>query len=461
MSAVRPARSTEVTKDGRRAPVEAAHVPSRRPQRTLVFNRPLTSPDQGRMIDDTHRFVWVATGTKTGKTTALAIWNALGIALGERCAWVGPIYKRTRTGFDHIAAAFSEAAHAGLVRIREDKMQISLPSTGGVLECFSGDAPDSLYGERFHRVVCDEATRMPAAVLPAVISVVTATGGKVRFAFNLDRGRRNWAVQGFLNARAGGDPEHGHVFLTTAESPYVSPESIDAARRVLPDAVFRALYLGEIQEDGAGVFRNIESLHAGTLEEPKLLRRYVMGVDLARKNDWTVALVLDEKTKHVVAFERFHGVPWNEICNRIAALAGRYHNALVVPDATGVGDPVVETLSAQRVRLEPIVITGGKNVTDAGVPKTTLIQALMVAAENHEFTFPASLEILTNELSNFEYDTTASGSLVYSAPEGMHDDAVMALALAMWGARFAPPDLTVHQPAVSHGEMRSEDWGSL
>ena len=452
MSAVPAAAST---------PVDRAVHAARRPQRTLMFNRPKTSADQGRMIDDPHRFLWVATGTKTGKTTALAIWLAIGIAKGLRCAWIGPVYRRTRTGFDHIAGAFSNAAHAGLARIREDKMQVSLPASGGVLECFSGDAPDSLYGERFHRVVVDEATRMPAAVLPAVISVVTATGGEVRFAFNLDRGRRNWAVQGFLNARAGGDPEHGHVFLTTAQSDYVSKESIEAARRVLPDAVFRALYLGEIQEDGAGVFRNVESLHAGVLEEPTQTGRYVIGVDLARKNDWTVAVVLEEKTKHVVAFERFHGVPWNTMCDRIATLAGKYRNALVVPDATGVGDMPVEALHDRHLRLEPVVITGGRNLTDAGVPKTMLIQSLMVAAENRAFTFPASLEILTNELSNFEYDTTASGSLVYSAPEGMHDDAVMALALALWGARFAAPDLSVHPPSIIQGETYTENWGSL
>jgi hypothetical protein len=410
------------------------------------------------MVDDLHRFLWIATGTKTGKTTSLSVWDAEGVALGERCAWVGPYYKRTRTGFDIMASAFSDAARAGLAKIREDKMQIELPSTGGALECFSGDNPDSIYGERFHRVVVDEATRQPAAVLPAVVSTVTATGGKIRFAFNLDRGRKNWAVQGFLNAKAGGDPDHGHIFLTTAESPYVSLESIEAARRTLPDGIFRALYLGEIQEDGAGVFRNVESLHGGVLEEPRDERHYVMGVDFARKNDWTVALVLDGDTRHVVAFERFHGVPWNEICNRVATLAAKYR-ARVVPDATGVGDPVVEALRDRQLDLEPVVITGGKNLTETGVPKTTLIQALMVAAENHEFTFPAKLEVLTNEMQAFEYDTTAAGSLVYSAPEGMHDDAVMALALAMWGARFARGNFaaSIGEPAVYAADEHEDD----
>jgi phage terminase large subunit-like protein len=379
------------------------------------------------MIDDPHRFLWIATGTKTGKTVAEAQYLIEGIAQGLRCAWVGPYYKRTRTGFDHIAGAFADAARAGFAKIRENKMQIELPSSGGVLECFSGDAPDSIYGERFDRVVVDEATRMPAAVLPAVISVVTATGGMVRFAFNLDRGRRHWAVQGFLNARAGGDPDHGHVFMTTAESPYVSAESIDAARRVLPDAVFRALYLGEIQEDGAGVFRNVESLHAGALEEPRVGATYVMGVDLARTHDWTVLTVIDLYERRVVAWERFHDLPWNVQCDRVVTLANRYNGARVVADATGLGDPVVEQLIRANLSVEPYVFTGPS--------KRDLVEHGIVVVEQRQVTFPAALEVLTNELEAFEYQARPSGQIAYSAPDGMHDDAVMSFLLALWGAR--------------------------
>jgi hypothetical protein len=420
--------------------------------------RPRMSAEQQAMIDDPHRILWVGTGTKTGKTVALAQWDIEGVARGERCAWVGPYYKRTRTGFEHIAGAFEAAARAGLCRIRENEMRLDFPATGGVLECFSGDNPQSIYGERFHRVVVDEASRQPAGVLPAVMSTTTATMGKVRIVFNLDRGRSHWAISGFLNARAGADPSHGYVFLTTEQSPYVTREAIEDARRTLPDAVFRALYLGEIQEDGAGVFRNVEALHAGATEGPGA-GPYVIGADLARKNDWTVAVVFDQTARRVVEMERFHNVPWNEACNRIAALSKRYKQALVVPDATGVGDVVVESLRERDVRLMPIVITGGRSVTDVGTPKAMLIQHLMVEAENRGFTFPASLEVLTNELKAFEYDTTAAGQVTSGSPDGMHDDAVIALALALWGARY--PALTSDSIVLGQADLVGAEWMGL
>jgi hypothetical protein len=416
------------------------------------------------MVADPHRILWVGTGTKTGKTTGLAVWLGEGIMRGERCAWIGPYHKRTRTGFEHIANAFALAERAGHCKItRGSEMRVECSATGGVLECFSGDSPNSIYGDGFNRVVCDEATRMKAAVLPAVLSIITATRGKVRFAFNLDEGRKHWAIQGFLNARAGADPEHGYIFLTTAESKYVDAATIDSMRRTLPDAVFRALYLGEIQEDGAGVFRNVEALHAGALEGPDEdpNRPYVMGLDLARKNDWTVALVFDAARRHVVAFERFHNLPWNEICNRIEVLAHRYRDARVIPDATGVGDPVVEELSRRGVNVEPVIITGGRNLTETGVPKTTLIQNLMVETERRGFTFPAKLEVLTNEMQSFEYGTTAAGSLVYSAPDGMNDDAVMALALAVWGARMTPGSMKDAVFERSDFDPRGSAWAAL
>jgi hypothetical protein len=311
-----------------------------------------------------------------------------------------------------------------------------LEMKGGVLECFSGDNPNSIYGEAFDRVFVDEATRMSSGVFPAVLSTITATKGKARFAFNLDQGRRHWAVTGFLNAKANLDPEHGYVFLTTAQSPYVEPKTIEVMRRSLPDRVFRALYLGEIQEDGAGVFRDVESLHAGTLGVPEPSHDYIIGVDLARKADHSVAIVMDLKTRYVVGFERGYGEPWTVQADRLANMSRRWNNALIVPDATGVGDVVIAALAERNVPMTPVLITSGSNITKVGVPKGTLIQNLVVQCERKTFRYPAELETLTEELKAFEYDTAErSGMVTYSVAEGMHDDCVIALALTIWGAR--------------------------
>jgi hypothetical protein len=56
------------------------------------------------------------------------------------------------------------------------------------------------------------------------------------------------------------------------------------------------------------------------------------------------------------------------------------------------------------------------------------MEGLAVAIQQREITFPEGP--ITNELNAFEYEYTRTG-VRYSAPEGMHDDCVMALALAV------------------------------
>jgi phage terminase large subunit-like protein len=397
------------------------------------------SPDQTRMIDDPHPLLWVGTGTKTGKTVAGAQWIIEGIALGDRCAWVGPWFKRTRTGWEHVAGAFKAAKLAGLVRSRDDEMRLLLPASGGVLECFSGDNPDSIFGEAFNRVFVDEAGRQPPGVLSAVTSTTTATNGRIKVAFNLDRGRRHWAIAGLLAARSGDDPAQGWITLKTSQSPYVPAEAIERARRTLPAHVFAALYDAEIQDDGATVFRGIEGCIAGELEPYRQGFRYVIGVDLARKVDWTVACVVCVETRHVVAWERSHGLPWHEQRRRIKALAEAYHGARCVVDATGVGDPNVEELVRDGVRVDPFVFTGPS--------KRDLVESLIVAVEQRRVTFPR-IEALVSELEVFEYEQRPSGLLSYNAPDGYHDDCVMALALAVNGLP------AVNAPGVAASAVR-------
>jgi len=40
-----------------------------------------------------------------------------------------------------------------------------------------------------------------------------------------------------------------------------------------------------------------------------------------------------------------------------------------------------------------------------------------------------------NQFASFTARKSAAGNIIYGAPEGMHDDIVMALCQALWGAR--------------------------
>ena len=70
--------------------------------------------------------------------------------------------------------------------------------------------------------------------------------------------------------------------------------------------------------------------------------------------------------------------------------------------------------------------------------KQQLIEGLVVSIGNGQVRYPEG--VVTNELMSFQYEYTPTG-VRYSAPSGMHDDCVCALALAVEARRrFANKD---------------------
>ena len=79
--------------------------------------------------------------------------------------------------------------------------------------------------------------------------------------------------------------------------------------------------------------------------------------------------------------------------------------------------------------------------TTTNATKGAIIQQLMAAFE-HEQIAILDDPVQTGELLSFESKKTASGAMTYSAPSGVHDDTVMALAMA-WDMVAGNPPITV------------------
>lgn len=73
-------------------------------------------------------------------------------------------------------------------------------------------------------------------------------------------------------------------------------------------------------------------------------------MDLAKYQDFTVLIVMDLDSWHVVAFDRFQKLDWPFQRKRIVNLATKYNRAQVIIDSTGVGDPTYDDLSREYSR---------------------------------------------------------------------------------------------------------------
>lgn len=409
--------------------------------RHFIFERPWLYPAQLDAIFDCTdpagnpaRYALIEASTKAGKTAGCIAWlveQAVKLGrLGRAFWWVAPVYVQAEIAFRRCR----DGLPRNFAKVNETKLTISLPN-GATIVFKSAEKPDNLYGDDVYAAVLDEASRMREDSWHAIRSTLTATRGHVRIIGNV-KGRKNWFYRMARQAQAGA-PEMAFRKLNAYDAVaggVLEGAEIEDAKRTLPEHVFRELYLAEAAEDEGNPFGL--SHIAACVGELSSEKPVYIGVDLAKSVDWTVAVGID-KAGRVCGFERWQKVPWSETTRRLTDLIG---GTPALVDSTGVGDPIVEALQGKCYGVRGYQFTSQS--------KQRLMEGLALAIQSREITFPAGA--IRAELELFEYVFTRTG-VRYSAPEGYHDDAVMALALAVEGWRngFNMPGQPVSVPRIS------------
>lgn len=390
----------------------------------LQYDRPVLYPKQFEAVFDPRRYSLIEASTKSGKTAGCIVWlveRAMKGRAGMNFWWVAPVSIQANIAFDRARRALPRDMYA--ISIQNKSMTLL---NGAVIWFKSADHPDTLYGEDVHAAVVDEASRMKETAWHAIRSTLTATQGPVRIIGNV-KGRSNWFYEMARKAQQGEDPAMGYhriVAHDAIEAGVLSEEEIEDARRHYPEHIFKELYLAEASDDQGNPF-GVEAIRKCVSPGLSKEKPIVWGWDLAKSQDWTVGIGLDKHGK-VCRFERWQG-PWERTVDLILKHTGSTH-ALV--DSTGVGDPIIE-----RLQKKPLTKYEGYHFTQTS--KQKLMEGLAVAIQSGEVSYPEGRIVL--ELEAFEYDIRPTGGVRYSAREGMHDDCVCALALAVmhWSRKRA------------------------
>jgi hypothetical protein len=380
----------------------------------LEFVRPPLYPKQKAAVYDAHRYSVIEASTKSGKTAGCLAWlieQGFNGRDGQNFWWVAPVTGQADIAFRRALRAIPRDLYIAGATYKT----ISLVN-GATIWFKSADKPDSLYGDDVHAAVIDEASRMKEDSFHAVRSTLTHTNGPLRIIGNV-KGRRNWFYAMARRAQEG-DPRMGYHRIVAGDAVHagvLKSEEIEDAKRMLPENVFRELYLAEASDDEGNPFghSNIKACIAPLSKRPPFL----WGWDLARAVDWTVGIALDEKGC-VCAVERFNQVPWEVTIDRIVRATNR-KPALV--DSSGLGDPILD-------RLQRAMYSKFEGYQFTGPSKQKLMEGLALAIQTKQVTYPAGPIVL--ELSEFQYEYRRN-FVAYSAPQGFHDDCVCALALAV------------------------------
>lgn len=391
----------------------------------IHYQRPPLAQYQVDALFNDSRYGIVEASTKAGKTAACLVWiieQALQGKSGQDYWWVCPVYGQARIAFRRLKS--------GLPRVSFEANESELTLTlinGARIVCKSAEKPDNLYGEDVYAAVFDEASRAREEAWYALRSTLTATRAPVRIIGNV-KGRKNWAYKLARKAESG-EPNMHYQKITAydaIDAGILSEDEIEDARQQLPDNVFRELYLAEPSDDEGNPF-GVVAIH-DCITPLSSGKPTCFGIDLGKSVDWTVIIGMDSN-KRVCVFERFQK-PWNEAIERIRQIVG---TTKAVVDGTGLGDPILEALQKN----------GGQNFEGfkfTSPSKQQLMEGLAVAIQKQEIGFPDG--IIVHELEAFEYEFTRTG-VRYSAPQGMHDDCVCALALAVSKASKRSPGIGV------------------
>jgi hypothetical protein len=387
----------------------------------INYTRPFLYHYQEDILNAPARFTITEASTKVGKTASHIIWlfeEALKCRAGHSVWWIAPTIGQAKIAYERMKI---QITNKELFKTNEATRTITL-ITGVKMEFKTASDPDNLYGDDVYAFVFDEFTRSTEKAWFALRSTITATGGKGKFIGNV-KGSKNWGHRLAMKAKNAQPDEKdwykGYFKITAYDAanagmmtkdgrPFI--EEIESAKRDLPENVFKELYLAEPTDDGANPF-NLKFIKLCTMplsDEPAIC----YGADLAKSVDYTAIIGLD-RFASTCSMERFQK-DWRSTTTILKQLGKP-----VALDSTGVGDPIGEEVAAESNDVELFKFTE--------TSRQQLLEGLAVGIQQRKLTFPEG--IITYELEQFEYVYTRSG-VKYRAPDGEHDDTVMALALA-------------------------------
>lgn len=289
------------------------------------------------------------------------------------------------------------------------------------IQLIGANDPDRLRGAAPLGCVFDEYDTMHDDAWPIVEPILRENGGWAWFV-GTPKGKAKLFE---LYQRGQVESKEWKSWLLKAStSGIIKPDQLDESRKSMPQALFNQEWECEFLEGMGAVFRNVRGACDAEPRGPEEGHYYVMGVDLAKVQDYTVVTIYDRKDNNQCYQDRFQTLEWPFQKKRLLEIAQKYNRAVMYLDATGIGDPIADDLLRAGASVEPIKLTNES--------KKEIIEKLSIWIEQRKFKM-LNIKDTLYEFDNFSYDISSSGKITYGAREGFHDDIVISHALAVWG----------------------------
>jgi hypothetical protein len=388
--------------------------------RTLQVRMPKPHDAQAQIMASPARFKVVCCGRRFGKTSFIPRMRIKRMLQGEPGSYYAPNYKMLQQFYrdtkDLLAPIITNVSK------QEHRFEFI---GGGSLTMWSLDSPDTARGRKYGFADIDEAAMIPSledafnAVIRPTLSDLEGDAGF----WSTPRGLNYFQVL-YARGEDPGYPEWQSFRFPTSANPFIKQSEIDAAQLDLPQDVFRQEYMAEFIQGEGAVFRNITAnLYAGG-ETPEEHKGHVLvaGVDWGAVNDFTAISIACETCGKELELDRFNKIDWEFQRARLLSLLDKWNVSFCLGEENSIGSPNLEALAKSTKRTV-------KGFQTTAQSKPPLIQSLALCLEQEEMKW-LNVPIATRELEAYEATRNeVTNRIQYSAPQGFHDDTVIARAL--------------------------------
>lgn len=345
---------------------------------------------------------------------------------GRRVLEAAPVAEQTNAFWDAVKGYFAEPISQKVIHKNETDRLLEFPN-GGRIRCKTAHDADTLRGDYADLLILDEYSYMePDAWELVGMPMLLDNNGDAVFIFTPNRRNHAWLLYNKAIADETGLWQPWH--FTSHDNPHLSQAALAELSADMTDEAYRQEIMAEFLEGEGAVFRNIYACLHATHDTPEqhIGHRLVVGVDWAKQHDYTAISIGCADCRREVARDRFNKIDYHYQRERLKALIDQWHIEQALVELNSIGEPNFEEL--QRSGL-PVI---GFQTT--AQTKPPLIENLALAFEKTEWQFQPD-PIWTGELEAYERKVNAiTGRSQYSAPDGMHDDTVMARALMLRAA---------------------------
>lgn len=283
----------------------------------------------------------------------------------------------------------------------------------------------------------DEAAYIPDEIFNLVFPFVSVNKADILMT-STPRLKQGTFYNYFMMGLAHASPKiHSFDLSTFDTSEFLSPEKKELYKNTMPRNQYRTEILGEFIEEGGNVF----TISSEAWLDPVFANQgynndgqdYYVGIDWSNGSggDYTVVSVLDKNGRQRGIHYDNSRPPKDQIEQIVDFLTNKIDPRKirrVYAESNSMGAVYIDIIK-ERLKDQPYDI---ESFTTTNATKRDIIESLSVDFDNNQIQLMHNRE-QRNELLAYSMELTKSGLITYNAPYGLHDDFVIALALANYG----------------------------